>query len=99
MDEETKRVAMAKHAKLDHFIGYPEEIMDDRKLNEFYENLEFHDDDFFKNMEKLSNFDLAIGFKRLREPVIKTDWRDRYPSTMANALYSPLRNSIGWFIE
>ena len=40
MDSETRTAALEKAKKMKNFIGYPNELKDDDKLIEYYENLE-----------------------------------------------------------
>lgn len=39
MDEETKKSAFKKVEELNHHIGYPQELLDDAKIEEYYKNV------------------------------------------------------------
>lgn len=39
MDEETKKSALKKVDELSHHIGYPSELLDDAKIEDYYKNV------------------------------------------------------------
>ncbi|XP_011705369.1 PREDICTED: neprilysin-like, partial [Wasmannia auropunctata] len=74
MDEKTRRRALEKIAAMTLHIAYPNELLDDRKLENYYEGLEFSVDNYLENIYNLSIFERNFSFSRLRQPVNKTEW-------------------------
>ncbi|XP_060860193.1 neprilysin-2-like [Metopolophium dirhodum] len=96
MDDETRKNAMDK-AKLilENDIAYPNELLDDGKLNSYYENLEVNDQDFYTSVLNLTKFSTDYEFSKLRKPVNKSDWvRNSGLVAEPNAFYIPEENSI-----
>ena len=50
--------------------------------------------DYLRNALNLTVFGTNYAFKKLREPVNKTDWVSHGRPAVVNAYYSPLENSI-----
>lgn len=94
MDEETRKAALDKAKALENHIGYPDELLDDQKITEFFAKLDITDDSLFTNVLNVRKFERSLEYKLLREPVNKTDWRMHALPSMVNAQYSPLENSI-----
>jgi len=51
-------------------------------------------DDYLGNVLNLTKFGTDYAYKKLREPVNKTDWISHGRPAVVNAFYSPLENSI-----
>lgn len=95
MDDETRKRAKDKAASMTTHIAYPDELLDDKKLTDLYENLTLDANaDYLRNAINLTVFGTNYAFKRLREPVNKTDWISHGRPAVVNAYYSPLENSI-----
>lgn len=94
MDNDTRRAALDKAKALENHISYPDELLDDKKLIEHYENIQINAESLFINVVNVRKFERNFDFKLLREPVNKTDWRMHSLPSMVNAQYSPLENSI-----
>lgn len=94
MDEVTKNSALEKAKALTNHIGYPDELDDDKKLEEYFTALELDPDNFFLNSLKVNKFDLDYHFGKLHDPVNKTDWTMHTKAAVVNAQYAPLENSI-----
>ncbi len=56
--------------------------------------LTLDDSDFLKNMLALDFFEADYFYKKLREPVNKTDWITHGHPAVVNAFYSSSENSI-----
>lgn len=97
MDDETKKAALYKAQKLVEHIGYPNELGDNAKLEEYYAPLDVEPDDLILNSLRLRKFGTDFSYNRLREPVNKTDWLTHSRPAVVNAFYSPLENSIRMF--
>ncbi|KAF2887463.1 hypothetical protein ILUMI_18710 [Ignelater luminosus] len=94
MDEITRKNALEKAAAMTTHIAYPDELLDDKKLEEFYSNLEFTSDHYLKTILNLTLFGTEYSFRRLRKPVNKTDWITHGRPAIVNAFYSSIENSI-----
>ncbi|EFX78953.1 hypothetical protein DAPPUDRAFT_245515 [Daphnia pulex] len=75
-------------------IAYPDELLDDKKLIDLYQNLTLDSTDYLRNALNLTVFGTNYAFKKLRESVNKTDWISHGRPAVVNAYYSPLENSI-----
>ena len=98
MDKKTKKAASDKVKSMASHIGYPSELLDDKKLEEFYEKLEIREDDYFQSTLNLTLFHIDKYFQRLNKPVNKSDWVDHGSSAVVNAFYNPNENSISKFL-
>lgn len=94
MDDATKKAAIDKAKALAEHIGYPNELADNGKLEEYYALLEIERDNWLMNALRLRKFKTDLGHYKLREAVNKTDWQDHSKIAIVNAFYSPLENSI-----
>lgn len=94
MDDETKKTAIVKANALTKHIGYPDELADVAKLEEYYKDLEIEADDLLLNTLRLNVFRTNYAYGKLREPVNKTDWVTHSKPSTVNAYYSSLENSI-----
>lgn len=95
MDNVTRQAAIRKLDLMTSHIGYADEILDDKKLDEFYGYLDIHPDKFFKSILSINGFFSDKQFKMLREPVNKTSWFLYESPTTVNAFYDSNRNGIG----
>lgn len=94
MDETTRANALEKAAKMATHIAYPDELIDDAKLDKFYEKLEISSDMYLENILNVTKFGTEFSFGRLRQPVNKTDWVTHGRPAIVNAFYSSIENSI-----
>ncbi|XP_008554181.1 neprilysin-2 isoform X1 [Microplitis demolitor] len=95
MDEVTRKSALEKAASMTSHIAYPDELLDDTKLEEFYENLQLDDNaSYLKNILNLTLFGTEYSFSKLRKPVNKSDWVSHGRPAVVNAFYSSIENSI-----
>ena len=98
MDEKTRQSALAKAKSMSNYIAYPDELLDDKKLEEFYAKLEITEGDYFQSVVNMTLFGMDYSFGRLRKPVNKTDWVSHSSPAVVNAYYSSIENSIREFI-
>lgn len=75
-------------------IAYPDELLDDKKLEEFYEKLELTTDNYLEGILNLTLFGVEYSFSKLRKPVNKSDWVTHGRPAIVNAFYSSIENSI-----
>lgn len=92
MDEETRKVAIAKADAISDMIGYPEFIRDINQLDERFENLTLRNDTYFENNININFFNLKKMLEKINEPVNKTTW-SMAPSAV-NAYYTPTKNQM-----
>ncbi len=69
MDPLTRERAHSKLSSIKEYIGYPEEILDDSKLEELYSGLEMRPGRYFDNGITLSVWTVDYYWKKLREKV------------------------------
>lgn len=94
MDNETRKSALNKLHSMSTHIGYPDEIMDNSKIEEYYKDLEIDPDDYLKSVLHMNVFGTDYAFNKLRKPVNKTDWVTHARPAIVNAFYSSIENSI-----
>lgn len=94
MDEKTRTEAIRKAISLTAHIGYPDELAENDKLEEYYRDLEIEPDDLLLNTLRIEVFELDNFFAKLRKPVNKTDWETHSIPSIVGAYYSSLENSI-----
>ncbi|XP_044018489.1 neprilysin-2-like isoform X2 [Aphidius gifuensis] len=94
MDDETRKSALDKAASMSTHIAYPDELLDDKKLEDFYNDIELTDDNYLQSVLNLTLFGTEYSFSKLRKPVNKTDWISHGRPAVVNAFYSSIENSI-----
>lgn len=94
MDEKTREAALNKLHRMTTHIGYPDEIMKDSKLEEYYKDLDIDPDNYLPSILKMSVFGTNYSFNKLRKPFNKTDWLNHAKPAVVNAYYSSIENSI-----
>lgn len=94
MDAKTNAAARLKSKAIVSHIGYPDELMDDEKLIDFYKRVTVDENKYFESVLSAKLFQADITYEKLREPVNKTDWKTHSNVVDVNAAYSPIENSI-----
>ncbi|XP_055296722.1 neprilysin-2-like [Sitodiplosis mosellana] len=94
MDDETRKSALNKLKVMSTHIGYPDEIMDNAKIEKYYENLKINENNYLQSVLNMTIFDTDFEFGKLRKPVNKTDWVNFAHTAVVNAFYSVPENSI-----
>ncbi|RWS25636.1 membrane metallo-endopeptidase-like 1 [Leptotrombidium deliense] len=94
MDAQTVRRARDKAKAISTYIGYPEELLDEKKVGELYEMLNLTLGSYFENVQKLRRWSTNYAFDQLRKPNMKGDWRKHARAAVVNAYYNALENSI-----
>lgn len=97
MDETTKKAAIGKAKTLTAHIGYPDELTNNTKLEEYYSRLEIKSDEYFMNALRLNFFKTNYMYLQLHRPVNKTEWLGHSTPAVINAFYSAIENSIRGF--
>ncbi|XP_073976789.1 M13 family metallopeptidase neprilysin 2 isoform X3 [Rhodnius prolixus] len=94
MDEDTRKNALEKAKSIKEFIAYPDELLDDNKLAEFYQNYDVSNvTSFLEAILRTAEFATNFMMSRLRQPVNKTEWLiHASPAVVVNALYNDDEN-------
>ncbi|XP_033642229.1 neprilysin-1-like isoform X1 [Asterias rubens] len=90
--EADKTVAAEKADKMNIDVGYPDWIMDDAKLDEKYEGLDFVADGYFSNILLYRKWNKQESLALLRDLVDKTAWTSG--PAVVNAFFSSTKNRI-----
>lgn len=95
MDEATRNAAIKKAMAMNFFIGCPNELTDNAKLDEYYWGLELQSDSLLHSMLRIRKFNKNREINDFRQVIEKSDWRAlSLEATMVNAFYSPQLNII-----
>ncbi|CAB3411031.1 unnamed protein product [Caenorhabditis bovis] len=95
MDENTKKFALQKASEMINQIGYPDFILNDEKLDDWYKGLEGAQDDTYSALvEKTIQWRNTFHYRRLLEPVNRHEFISS--AAVVNAFYSPTRNAIAF---
>lgn len=94
MDDETRRSAIDKLHVMANHIGYPDELMDNDKIEKYYEMLKPDEKNHLSFALSINAFYTDQAFRQLREPVNKNDWENLLPPFIVNAFYSYDENVI-----
>ncbi|EYC22133.1 hypothetical protein Y032_0017g3170 [Ancylostoma ceylanicum] len=93
MDAKTKASALDKAKQMLQHIAYPDFILDNEKLDDYYSGFAVQASDSYSQMvEKLSRWDLEYEFKRLIKPVDRNEFN--FNSALVNAYYEYTSNTI-----
>lgn len=94
MDEETRKMALKKLENIDAMVAYPDELLDDEVLANYYENLTITDN-FFENCLELGKFENWNSFKNVYYTEIdKMLWEMHSYIFVVNAFYLQVDNNI-----
>lgn len=94
MDDETRQSALGKLKAMSAHIGYPDEIMDEARIEKQYENLKIDENNYLTSILNLNVHGEDFTFNELRKPINKTDWVSHARPTVVNAFYSLIENNI-----
>lgn len=99
MDIETRTNALTKAEAMSIQIAYPDELLDDKKLEklyeELYEELKITPGDYLQTISNLKFSGTNHVFRQLRKPMNKSEWLPNVRFKLdIDASYSPLDNSI-----
>ncbi|XP_060577796.1 neprilysin-like isoform X2 [Ruditapes philippinarum] len=92
MDEPTKELAREKAKAMREWIGYPDDVIIEEKVNELYENATIDKNEYFKNVLNNLKNSAKSGLQNLRIKYNKNVWTT--PPSTVNAFYSSIRNNI-----
>ncbi|KAJ8668500.1 hypothetical protein QAD02_010163 [Eretmocerus hayati] len=94
MDKKTKQAALEKLNAMQLHIAYASDFLDDKKLDDFYHNLNIHPESFLKSYLSINRFRTEYDLGNFRNPVNRTDWIGHALSAQVNAFYDTSKNSI-----
>lgn len=95
MDNDTRVAALDKIDAMNVFVGYSDELFDDKKIDKYYENLEIDYGSYLKSAFNISLFFTKQYYQSLRDTVNKKDWKDNRNAAIINAYYYLQKNSFG----
>ena len=79
---------------MEKHVGFPVELLDMAKLEEYFADLKMEPDKFYDNSAQILRWELKNSFEKLREKVNKTDWKNHGEPAQANAFYDADENAI-----
>lgn len=94
MDEETRQEAKLKARSISPYIGYPDELLQDDLIEQFFSGLQMSRTNFYQNVRNLRIWSTNYAFGQLRKPNKRGDWRKHAKAAVVNAYYNSLENSI-----
>ncbi|GMS85785.1 hypothetical protein PENTCL1PPCAC_7960, partial [Pristionchus entomophagus] len=93
MDEQTKKEALEKANQMIRLIGFADWVLDDEKLDEWYEKLDINTSDTLGQIvEKSHRWSNDFSYRRLLEKVDRDEFTTN--SATVNAFYSSIKNGI-----
>ncbi|KAJ8664227.1 hypothetical protein QAD02_005889, partial [Eretmocerus hayati] len=95
MGNDTRLAALEKLEAMQSFIAYPEELLDNKLLDRFYDDLEIETRSFLETELSTIAFNFKLDELKFEQAINKTDWVDEFGNAAAiNAFYSPIENAI-----
>lgn len=95
MDDESKKAAIGKANAMHFHIAYPNELIDNNKLEEYYRDVELEPDSLIHSVLSIRKSNINRMIRQLRELNNKTNWEKYSSSAEVNAFYTPSENGIG----
>ena len=94
MDKDTKKEAFNKLEKMHQTLAYPEEFVDQDKIDGLYKGLIIKENDYFGNIMSLSIHLKKLKVLKLREKVDPYDWKEFISIPVVNAYYDDNFNKM-----
>ncbi|ETN81757.1 peptidase family M13 [Necator americanus] len=95
MDNQTKAIALNKAKQMLRKVAYPDFVLDDAKLDDYYSGISVKESDSYSEMvQKLLRWLIESEFKRLIKPADRTEFS--FNSADVNAYYQAMTNSINF---
>lgn len=96
MDERTRRSAIEKANAMGLNIGYPDEVTNDKKVEEYYRDLKLQPNSLLQSVLSVRKFSKDVKIREFPKPIVKNDWRIIATRvTEVDAFYYPSMNAIG----
>lgn len=102
MDKETRLNAINKAKKINQFVAYPDELLNNSIINHYFkafEGFEMIGDSYLESSLNLGFFVYKIRWSELREKYVPIWDSFASESSTINAFYNPLENSICKFYK
>lgn len=99
MDVKTKMAANNKVDAIISHIGYPDELYDDKKLDEYHKAIDLNRTNYLLSVLNINKFYMSYEFNSLRKPVNKSEWILHSSPTFINAFYSFEENRLVVFFS
>ena len=90
LEKNTKILVRDKLKKMKRLVGYPVELLDMAKLEEYFADLDMKTDKLFENFVQIQKRLTRKGFEKLREAVNRTDWKIQDTPAKVNAEYDQI---------
>jgi len=94
MDSKTRASAIKKLDNFKTYIGYPDQLLNDTLVDEYYELLTINPDEYYKNVFSYNKFVTDKSYNKLRELNDKEDWKKHSIAATVNAFNYLDDNSI-----
>lgn len=94
MDGETREQAIKKLQTMATLIAYPDELNQDDVLLDYYKNLKIDETSYIQSSYDITKFLADYSYRRLREPIIKNEWKTWAKAAQVNAFYNRAHNHI-----
>ena len=99
IDNTAKNSALEKLNMMRSVIAYPDELLNDTKLNEFYQTIELTKGNFFENYLNVSLFNTLRSYSSLRIPLDRYHWTQVDRGETMSAIYNRVQNFICKYIR
>ena len=96
LDEPTRKLALEKLAAIQENVAYPDWVMNNQDLDNYYshlKNVQINKGHFMESATQLNTLTVRHGFDTLNQPINHTLMWPMTPATV-NAAYMPAENSI-----
>lgn len=95
MDNVTRKAALDKLQAMKAIIGHTDELMDDQKVDEYYDELKIDSGSYLKTAFTFTTFLVNKNYKALKMSVDKILWTFGRNVAVINTYNVLQRNSIG----
>jgi predicted metalloendopeptidase len=95
MDAVSREQALQKLEAMGSYIGYPDALWDDEKLDEYYKGLDINSTSFLQSILQINKFNDDKYYSKLRKPIKRANWPGGMNVAKIGARYNLFRNGIG----
>lgn len=95
LSEKTEQKTLEKLDSIIYQIGYPSEFLDDKKLDDYYQNLKMNPESFIENRNSIFTFKQSKYIENQRRPKSRNDWT-RF-GILQGTNFLPTDNAIGTY--
>lgn len=94
MDGDTREQALKKLQTMATLIAYPDELNQDQVILDYYKNLNIDETSYLQSSFEITKFLSDYTYRKLREPIIKNEWKTWAKAAQVNAFYNRAHNHI-----